>query len=121
MNKINHSDMVRTLAKDGNIIAEEMTGEDAHAIHMSMGVSGESGELLDAVKKHVIYRQPLDRKNVVEEMGDIEFFMEGLRQGLNITREETIQANIDKLGVRYSGFEYSDTKAQDRADKNDGE
>lgn len=115
---INHADMVATLCKSGATIANEITPEDCHMMHMAIGISGEAGELLDAVKNPVIYRKPLDRKNVIEELGDLEFYMEGLRQGLQITREETLTANINKLGERYRGFKYTDTSAQQRADKN---
>ena len=119
--KINHSDMVKQLAKPGQDIAQQLTPEDAHLLHMSVGVAGEAGELLDAIKKMAIYRKDIDRENVIEELGDLEFYMEGLRQGLGITREETIQANIDKLGKRYQGHQYSDVQAQNRADKPDGQ
>lgn len=84
---------------------------------MAVGVSGEAGELLDAIKKVAVYRKPVDRANVVEELGDLEFYMEGLRQGLGITREETLLANINKLSKRYEGLKYSDSAAQTRADK----
>ena len=114
-----YANMVSVLAKDGKIIAEELTGEDAHLLHMAIGVSGEAGELLDAVKKATIYRKPLDRTNVIEELGDLEFYMEGLRQGLGISRAETFEANIAKLSVRYEGMKYSDSAAQARADKQD--
>lgn len=112
-----YSDMIATLAKKGEAIAAELTAEDAHLLHMTVGVSGEAGELLDAVKKAVIYRKPLDLENVIEELGDLEFYMEGLRQGLGITRQETIDANIAKLSKRYEGLRYSDKSAQLRADK----
>lgn len=115
--KINHPNMVAALAKPGADIVATLTPEDAHALHMAVGISGESGELLDAIKKAAIYRKPIDRENVIEELGDLEFYMEGLRQGLGITREETIDANIAKLGKRYEGFQYSDKAARDRADK----
>lgn len=111
-----HAETVAALTKSGADIQQELTAEDCHMLHMAVGISGEAGELLDAVKKAVIYRKPLDRENVVEELGDLEFYMEGLRQGLGITREETIQANIAKLGKRY-GEKYSDKAAQERADK----
>lgn len=114
---INHSDMVAQLAKPGQDIVDQMTAGDAHTLHMAVGISGESGELLDAVKKAVMYRKQIDMENIIEELGDIEFYMEGLRQGLGITREETIEANIEKLGKRYKGHNYSDQQAQDRADK----
>ena len=114
-----YSDMVAALTKKGEVIAAELTAKDAHLLHMVFGVSGEAGELLDAVKKAVIYRKPLDRENVIEEVGDLEFYMEGLRQGLGITRQETIDANVAKLSKRYEGLKYSDQSAQLRADKQD--
>lgn len=114
---IKHSDMVRALVKDGATIAQEIDGQDAHLMHMAIGVSGEAGELLDAIKKKVIYRKPLDMENILEELGDIEFYLEGIRQGLGVTREECLAANIEKLGKRYNGMKYSDQAAQDRADK----
>lgn len=116
---IKHSEMVATLVKDGQVIAKEMTGHDAHLMHMAIGISGEAGELLDAIKKKVIYRKELDTLNVLEELGDIEFYLEGLRQELAITREACLEANITKLGKRYEGLRYSDTAAQVRADKNE--
>lgn len=114
---IKHSDMVRALAKDGATIAQEIDGQDAHLMHMAIGVSGEAGELLDAIKKKLIYRKPLDMENILEELGDIEFYLEGIRQGLGVTREDCLAANIEKLGKRYNGMKYSDQAAQDRADK----
>ena len=115
-NKMTHRQLVEALCKSGEDIAADMQGEEAHLLHMVIGISGEAGELLDAIKKNVIYHKPLDRHNVIEELGDLEFYMEGLRQGLGLTREECIQHNIDKLTLRY-GNQYSDQAAQDRADK----
>lgn len=117
MNEIIYSTMVAALAKPGAAILETLTPERAHNIHMAIGVAGEAGELLDAVKKEAIYNKVIDRENVIEELGDLEFYMEGLRQGLNITREETIEANKLKLSVRYNGLKYSDKAAHERADK----
>lgn len=114
-----HSDLVSKLAKSGETIASEMTAENAHLLHMILGAAGETGELLDAIKKTVIYQKPLDIENVVEELGDVEFYLEGLRQGLGITREQCIDQNIAKLSKRYASMRYSDTQAIERADKND--
>jgi len=117
MTQIKHNEMVAALAKPGADIIASLTPEKAHAIHMAIGISGEAGELLDAIKKYVIYNKTVDRENVVEELGDLEFYIEGIRQGLGITREETIAHNIAKLGTRYSSGKYSDKQAQERADK----
>lgn len=113
---IEHSEMVRDLAKPGEDILQQMTSDDAHLLHMVLGIAGEAGELVDAVKKAVVYRKELDLRNVIEELGDLEFYMEGLRQGLALSREECLAANIEKLRVRY-GKTYSNQAAQDRADK----
>jgi NTP pyrophosphatase (non-canonical NTP hydrolase) len=111
-----HAGLVAALAKSGEAIAASMTASDAHLMHMAIGISGEAGELLDAVKKAVIYQKDLDMVNVEEELGDIEFYLEGIRQGLGITRQQCIDANIVKLTKRY-GTVYSDRAAQERADK----
>lgn len=121
MQKINYEDMVRDLAKPGDEILASLTPEKAHLLHMAIGAAGEAGELLDAVKKYVIYNKPLDLNNVIEELGDLEFYMEGVRQGVDVTREDVIEANVYKLATgpkaRYKGGKYSDKAAQDRADK----
>lgn len=114
---INHTDMVRTLVKSGEELLSALRPESADLWHGATGVAGEAGELLDAVKKHVVYNKPLDVDNIIEELGDLEFYMEQVRQNLCITREETLAANIAKLSVRYAGLKYSDTAAQERADK----
>lgn len=114
----------------------KLSGIEAHLTHMAIGLSGESGELLDAIKRATIYRKELDLANVTEECGDLLFYAVGyletqdnfevrqtiqfvlqLGELLGISHEQMLQANIDKLAKRYEGFKYSDQAAQDRADK----
>lgn len=94
-----------------------LSDKQADLLHMAVGIAGEAGELLEAILHHILYQQALDKENVVEELGDLEFYIEGFRNTLNIPREETISQNISKLSVRYSSGTYSDAQAQDRADK----
>lgn len=115
--QLNHAELVATLKKPGIDILRDLNSSDCDLIHMTMGVSGEAGELLDAIKKFTIYRKPLDLQNVIEELGDIEWFLQGIRQILDLDRTMILQANIDKLNKRYKLGTYSDTQAQDRADK----
>jgi len=114
--ELDHADLVAKLAKPGQEIADNIDANEAHLIHMVLGISGEAGELLDAVKKSAIYKKTLDRPNVIEELGDLEFYMQGLRSALGITREDTLRHNISKLTKRY-GDKYSNQAAQARADK----
>lgn len=109
--------MVSALAKPGADVVEGLTAESAHLLHMAVGISGEAGELLDAIKKSAIYCKPINLDNVIEELGDLEFYMEGLRQGVGITREQVLEANVAKLSKRYAKGTYSNQAAQERADK----
>jgi NTP pyrophosphatase (non-canonical NTP hydrolase) len=85
-------------------------------LHAAIGISGEAGELLDAIKKTWVYGKDLDRANVIEELGDLEWYCEAMRQSLGITRDEVIAANVAKLEVRYP-VSYSDELALARLDK----
>mgnify|MGYP003588514795 FL=1 len=114
---ISHDDMVKKLFKNGDAILSTITPDQLTRLHAVVGISGEAGELLDAVKKETMYNKKPDLENIIEELGDLEFYMEALRQAYDITREQTIRANIAKLGVRYSSGTYSDKQAQERADK----
>jgi NTP pyrophosphatase (non-canonical NTP hydrolase) len=109
--------LVRRLAKPGAEILASLTPEKCDLWHHGTGVETEAGELLDAIKKVAIYGKEVDRANVIEELGDLEFYMEGIRQNLDITREETIAANIAKLTARYPERIYRDKDAVARADK----
>lgn len=117
---MDHSEMVRLLAKPGQQMLDEMDAGDAHLLHMAIGICGEAGELADAIKKAVIYRKSLDLENVVEELGDLEFYMEGVRQAIWVSREACLAANVKKLEKRYQQPKFSNQAAQDRADKQQG-
>lgn len=117
MSNFEHSTLVSDLKKSSKEIINELKPEQADALHMAVGIAGEAGELLDAIKKWSIYQKPLDLENVIEELGDLEFYMEGLRQSLNLTRIETLMENIAKLKKRYSNGQYSNDQANERADK----
>jgi NTP pyrophosphatase (non-canonical NTP hydrolase) len=112
-----HSELVKALVKPPEEIQSTLTVSHIDLIHSIMGITGEAGELLDMVKKTVIYNKEFDRENAVEELGDIEFYMEQFRQRTGITREETIEKNISKLMKRYHSGKFTDQHAQDRADK----
>lgn len=117
MPEITHPELVAALVKPGAEILASLSPQDCHLWHMASCIPSEAGELFDAVKKAVIYRKPLDQKNIIEELGDLEFYMQGVRAELGITREETLLANVEKLSARYNQLKYSNEAAQARADK----
>lgn len=115
--ELEHQMMVATLFKPGKEILDTLTPLRCEVLHAAVGVSGESGELLDAVKKWIFYNKTVDRENVVEELGDLEFYMEAIRSKMGISREETLKYNMEKLAERYKKYQYSDQAAIERADK----
>lgn len=95
---------------------------DSGFAHAAMGLAGESGEVLDHIKKHWVYGRDLDIEKVTEEMGDTihYFFMLMIKlqevTGRKITLAEFFQHNMIKLSKRYpDGF--SKEAAIARADK----
>jgi len=86
-------------------------------LHAALGVAGEAGELADAIKKEIIYGKPTDRANIVEELGDLRFYIQATMQLYGITEQEVLQQNANKLCVRYKSLRYSDEAAVSRADK----
>lgn len=112
-----YSEFVQNLCKSGTDILNQLQCHEAHLVHMAMGVSGEAGELLDAIKKATIYRKPLDKENVIEECGDILFFVQGILNYYCLTLDDAVEQNRAKLSKRYSAGKYSNEQAQQRADK----
>ena len=114
-----YQQFVNSIVKPGDEIIRQLTPHQAHLLHMAVGVSGEAGELLDAIKKHCVYQKPINMENVMEEAGDILFYLTGLLNDLDISLEDCINANMDKLSKRYPNGSYSNAAAIARADKND--
>lgn len=81
--------------------------------HAALGLSDESGEFSSAVKRHLIYGKPLDKVNVVEELGDAAWFVNLGALSIGVPLEVVFAANIAKLQVRYADG-YSDAKALGR-------
>lgn len=86
-------------------------------MHAALGICGEAGELADAIKKRYVYGKPLDIENVIEELGDMRFYMEAVMNLLDISDQEVLQGNANKLAKRYKMLVYSDVAAITRADK----
>jgi NTP pyrophosphatase (non-canonical NTP hydrolase) len=95
--------------------------KDMEYMHAALGVAGEAGELADAIKKHVVYGKELDRNNIVEELGDLRFYMQQLMNMIGISEEEVLQGNATKLGKRYKTGSFSQEQAIARADKQEEE
>ena len=82
-------------------------------LHAGIGLSTESGEFLDALKKHIYYGKELDRVNLAEEMGDIFWYLAIACDELGVEFESLMEKNIAKLKARY-GDKFSEKSAEQR-------
>ncbi len=117
-----HKEMVKVLVKPGAEIWRTLDPDKMDLLHAALGIANEIGELVQAVKAHVIYGKPLDKENLREELGDLEFYLEQFRENplVRLNRTDILWANLEKLNKRYKDFHYSDAAALARQDKEAG-
>jgi NTP pyrophosphatase (non-canonical NTP hydrolase) len=84
--------------------------------HALIGITGEVGEIAATVERWLHYNQPLDRDNVIEELGDILWYVALACNVLEVDMEEVMKKNITKLRHRYPE-KYTDAAAVARVDK----
>ncbi len=110
---------LETESNDYKKIRERLQSEpNIRLAHAAMGINTESGEFTDAIKKYVFYGKPIDPVNLVEELGDLLWYINqaihGLRQmGINTSWDRIMEANIAKLQERYGG-KFGETQAENR-------
>ena len=91
--------------------------EKGTLINGVMGLCGESGEVIDLVKKHLSQGHPLDREALAKELGDVAWYLAETATALDVSLEEVLQGNIKKLKKRYpEGFSVQDSMERDRND-----
>lgn len=110
-----HAAMVRRLKKNPGEIRAELTDRQVDLMHMALGLAGESGEVVDLIKKSVVNGHPLDAEKMVEELGDVLFYIQGLAIALGVSLDSIQAYNVDKLTRRYKDG-YSDQASIDRVD-----
>ena len=75
-------------------------------VNGAMGMNGESGEVIDIVKKHLFQGHDLNKDDLCEEAGDVLWYIATFISGLGMTLQECAERNIKKLKKRYpEGFE----------------
>ena len=71
----------------------------------ALGLSGESGECADIVKKHLFQGHELDAEKLANELGDVAWYLALASYAIGYNLEKVLQMNVDKLRKRYpDGF-----------------
>ena len=75
-------------------------------INSVMGLCGEAGEAIDIVKKWLAQGHELDKEKLAKELGDIAWYLAETAYALDLSLEEVLEGNIQKLKKRYpEGFD----------------
>lgn len=114
-----YSNMVSVLFRDPTDIFNDLTPGHLNLWHAASGIAGEAGEVLDEVKKLCAYGRHLNedfRMRLILEMGDLEFYLEAMRQALHVSRDEVLRENQRKLAKRYPSGHFTTKAANERKD-----
>lgn len=83
---------------------EENGASVSHLVTAAFGMSAEAGEFTEVVKKMILQGKPYNEDNVFHlrrELGDLCWYMAQACIALNISFDEVIQMNYEKLSARY--------------------
>ena len=70
-----------------------------------MGLCGESGEVIDIIKKWLGQGHELDKARLVKELGDVAWCLAEAATALDVPLEDILRGNLEKLRTRYpEGF-----------------
>jgi NTP pyrophosphatase (non-canonical NTP hydrolase) len=75
----------------------------------AVGMSAESGEFTEVVKKMIFQGKPVNEENLFHlkrELGDIMWYVAQACMALDTDFNEIIEMNVDKLKSRYPGGEF---------------
>lgn len=70
-------------------------------LHGAAGACTEAGELMDIVKKKTFYGKSVDWTNVIEESGDILWYLAIVARASGVSLDQIAAINIAKLRARY--------------------
>ena len=83
----------------------------------AVGISAEGGEFMEIVKKMVFQGKPWDehnRKHLIIELGDVMWYVMQSCKALDVSIEEVVAGNVDKLKKRYPGGEFNVYQSENR-------
>lgn len=72
----------------------------AYAV-FGLGLAGESGEVVELLKKHIGHGHPLDKEKLKKELGDVLWYIAALARTAGLDLSDVAVANIEKLKKRY--------------------
>jgi len=101
---------------------QELEGQEfpsERLLTAAVGMSAEAGEFTEIVKKIIFQGKPVNDENLFHlkrELGDIMWYVAQACMGLNVSLDEVIEMNVDKLKARYPGGEFDVHYSENRVE-----
>lgn len=101
---------------------QELEGQEfpsERLLTAAVGMSAEAGEFTEIVKKIIFQGKPVNDENLFHlkrELGDIMWYVAQACMGLNVSIDEVIEMNVDKLKSRYPGGEFDVHYSENRVE-----
>lgn len=99
---MNFADYQAAVARTAN---SSLTREQRLA-NWALGLAGETGEVVEPIKKFLFHGKQLDEVALLDEMGDALWYLGALADELGTTLEDVAKRNVAKLWKRWpDGFQ----------------
>jgi NTP pyrophosphatase (non-canonical NTP hydrolase) len=85
----------------------------------AFGMSAEAGEFTEVVKKIILQGKPYTEENIFHmkrELGDLCWYLAQACMALDITFEEVLEMNYEKLSARYPAGAFDVYRSENRKD-----
>ena len=111
-------------SKDYQCFIESVSSLDAKGANIerlltaAVGISAEGGEFMEIVKKMVFQGKPWNddnREHLIIELGDVMWYVMQACMALDVSIEDVVAGNVEKLKKRYPGGEFDVYKSENRA------
>ena len=110
-------------SSDVNVLINRIKELDAegikltHLLTFALGAMGELGETVDLIKKCVFQNKKLDenlKQKIISETGDQIWYLAQMCIAMDVSFEELMQANYEKLSARYPEGTFSVYRSENR-------
>lgn len=89
----------------------------AEVINGCLGLSGETGELLDMIKKWIFHSKAFNETHAKKEIGDVMWYVALLCHAFGWDLDEIMKMNVEKLKARYpEGFDTEKSNHRESGD-----
>jgi NTP pyrophosphatase (non-canonical NTP hydrolase) len=112
-------------SSDFNKLIERMQELDeegvklTHLLTFALGASAEMGEAVEIIKKCLFQGKPFNddaKVHLTKELGDVLYYIGQFCIAMNISFEEIMQINYEKLSARYPEGTFSVYRSENRVD-----